>query len=101
MATKPPVKFVEPTLVTSAVGTSSGSMTTSGRSARAKAVRSPAVMSLTTAMTAQRPAAASPRAHAVSRSTGSWCWAGVRRLKATATELVDAVCSTPSMISVQ
>ena len=45
VAARPPAKLVEPTLVTRARGRLSGSMTTSGRRARASAARSAAVRS--------------------------------------------------------
>jgi hypothetical protein len=64
------VKFVDPTLVTLACGMFMGSTTTSGTFALRNAVKCPAVSSLVTAMTARRPAAASPRAQSAGRSFG-------------------------------
>ena len=64
VAARPPAKFVEPTLVTGAVGVLSGSMTTSGSRARVSASIARSDSSLVTASTATRPAAASPRAQA-------------------------------------
>ena len=59
VAGNPPVKLVDPTLITRARGMLMGSITTIGRCARASAARSAADTSLTTAITACRPAAAS------------------------------------------
>ena len=55
----PPVKLVDPMLITRERGMLIGSMTTIGRCARASADSSAADTSLTTAITACRPAAAS------------------------------------------
>ena len=61
VAASPPAKLVAPTLVTRARGRSIGSITTSGRWARASAVTCRADSALTTPITACRPAAASSR----------------------------------------
>ena len=93
-------KLVEPTLVTRAWGSSTGSTTTIGTRSLARAARCRAVNASTTAITARRPSATSSSAQAV----GFWARtprrARERVESATATSASTAASSTPWTTSV-
>jgi hypothetical protein len=91
--------LVEPTLMTLVLGRLNGSMTTTGIRARDSADRSEPGSSLVTVITADRPAATSPRTQALDRAAADLPSPRGRRLTATAASSSSAVVRIPSNTS--